>query len=138
MECAVLQENSFCAIKLDENDTSVEFCQLAFSFLAISYDSDMSQSEKFSRKISTGGPRVEGELYNGVPEGRWTFRYPSGSVFQRGNYQRGRRTGTWFHFMPNGVLAARVVYSAGRIQRIEWNHANPSTFFYSIDAIFRS
>src|SRR5436190_1119518 len=93
------------------------------------------KSEKFSKKITA---KAEGELRNGVPEGRWVFKYPNGAVFQRGSYQKGRRSGTWLHYMQDGTLAAEVRYSSGRIQSIEWNHKSEATFFFPIDAIFRS
>jgi hypothetical protein len=41
---------------------------------------------------------LDGQLKDGVPDGKWTFYYASGAVQIEGNYSNGMETGMWYSY----------------------------------------
>ncbi|HLG01978.1 MAG TPA: toxin-antitoxin system YwqK family antitoxin [Bacteroidia bacterium] len=58
----------------------------------------------------TGKERFEGNFLNGIPDGKHTWWYDNGRVWQEGKYVYGRKEGDWRYYGEDGMLILTITY----------------------------
>ncbi|HTL81465.1 MAG TPA: toxin-antitoxin system YwqK family antitoxin [Bacteroidia bacterium] len=63
--------------------------------------------------IPGGQQRFEGNYTNGQPDGKFTYWYDNGRVWQEGKYVYGRKDGDWKYFDEDGLMTLTITYKDG-------------------------
>jgi len=59
---------------------------------------------------TNGKQRFEGNFINGVPDGKQTWWYEDGKIWQTGKYVYGRKDGDWKYYDEDGLLILTITY----------------------------
>lgn len=62
------------------------------------YKEYYNESAYFPKKL-----KMEGNIFNAVPNGKWTLHFPNRSYFITGNYSNGKKEGLWKDYFINEV-----------------------------------
>jgi uncharacterized protein len=62
---------------------------------------------------ANGKPRFEGTFVNGIPDGKHTWWYENGRVWQEGKFVYGRKEGDWKYFDEDGMMSLTITYKDG-------------------------
>lgn len=62
---------------------------------------------------ASGKPRFEGSYINGQPDGKHTWWYENGRIWQEGKYVYGRKEGDWKYFDEDGLMSLTITYQDG-------------------------
>ncbi|MBL8862284.1 MAG: hypothetical protein JNK02_09755 [Planctomycetes bacterium] len=83
------------------------------------------------RAGSADAPRAEGarSRLDGADQGQWTWRYPDGTLRERGALQDGLRVGTWTQWWSNGAVRAQGARVPDRATRSS-PREGPWTFWH--------
>lgn len=60
-----------------------------------------------------GKPQSEGQFWNDLEQGNWTYWFENGQVQSKGRFEKGRPTGEWVTYYGNGKLASQGMYQLG-------------------------
>ncbi len=74
------------------------------------YHADMREGNWKHTYTTNGKKRFEGNYVNGQPDGKHTWWYENGNVWQVGNYAYGQKDGDWKYFEEEGILILIITF----------------------------
>jgi hypothetical protein len=77
-------------------------------------DRDGVMQGPYLRKYPSGERAAKGAYANSEPDGDWTWWHENGQESQKGKYTKGKQVGSWTRWHDNGTRAEEGDYLSGR------------------------